>query len=169
MILSRETSVMPREFSKLMFHFSTKLLQQRIGNSQKPRESFSYENTQNTKTRLQALLPPPTWHRLWMLVLSVALRLLLLPQFLQRHSAPSSSYSHCSPNCTISTARPIVAPCPPSSCRRPTLVLCERLVDLDFRTVSGGNQYLSRAPRTRTPKSVATTSHNGQPTKELLS
>ena len=117
---------MPREFSKLMFHFSTKLLQQRIGNSQKPRESFSYENTQNTKTRLQALLPPPTWHQLWMLVLSVAL--LLLPQFLQRHSASSSSYLYCSPNCTISTARPIVAPCPPSSCPRPTLVLCERLV-----------------------------------------
>ena len=69
---------------------------------------------------------PPTWHQLWMLVLSVALR--LLPEFLQRHSASSSSYSHCSPNCTISTARPIVAPCPPPSCRRPTLVLCERLV-----------------------------------------
>ena len=61
-----------------------------------------------------------------MLLLSVAL--LLLPEFLQRHSASSSSYSHCCPNCTISTARPIVAPCPPPSCRRPTLVLCERLV-----------------------------------------
>ena len=105
------------------FDFSTKILQQKIRHGRNHEKSF---HTKTHKTRLQALLPPPTWHRLWMLVLSVAL--LLLPQFLQRHSASSSSYSHCSPNCTISTARPIVAPCPPSSCPRPTLVLCERLV-----------------------------------------
>ena len=112
-------------FPNSFFTFQQKFFSRKYDTAEIMRYFFIRKQT---KLGCKHCCRPPTWHRLWMLLLSVALLLRLLPQFLQRHSASSSSSSHCSPNCTISTARPIVAPCPPSSCPRPTLVLCERLV-----------------------------------------